>query len=200
MAATRGEDGGDTRALNAGTKRIASAREAPSWRIEEIPHALLDRPIDYLAAEHARQRRAAELLLLAADGVSCRAGIENLSFYLRTDFAMHIVDEEQSLFPLLRERCKPEDCVDALIDVLRDEHAEDEALWRSVEQALDAAIANGRIDPHGSEVIRRFADKVCEHISLEDGVLIPLARLRLTRADLKALSAAMRLRRAPRQV
>lgn len=196
--ATRGEDGDDAHGLSARTKRFASARETPSWRIEEISFALLNRPIDYLAAEHARQRRAAELLIRAAEGVFFCADLKNLSLYLRTDFAMHIADEEQSLFPMLARRCRPEDCVEALIDVLRDEHAEDEALWRMVEQVLGAAIADGRIDPHGGEVIRRFADKVCEHISLEDGVLIPLARLRLTRADLKALSEAMRLRRSPR--
>ena len=50
----------------------------------------------------------------------------------------------------------------------------------------------------GYGALKSFADHVREHISLEDGVLIPIARLRLTRTDLTLLSDEMRRRRAGR--
>lgn len=199
MATLRGEGQAGAGGRKSGSTGVTRPFGAAIWRIEALPGGLLDRPIDYLAADHARQRHAADILTRLSEGAFDRDGVRRLASFMAVDFAMHIADEEQSLFPILAQRRKPEDHLEAIIEVLHEEHAEDNALARIVAHVLSAAVVTGRIDMDGYGALKAFASHVHEHISLEDGVLIPIARLRLTKTDLTSLSEAMRKRRGARK-
>ena len=92
------------------------------WAIEPMPAGLIDSPLDFIFAEHHRQREAASILTLLADGEFDLKGVKSLLAFLETDFALHIGDEELALFPMLREHCLPEDNVERILARLVDEH------------------------------------------------------------------------------
>ncbi|MEZ5861089.1 MAG: hypothetical protein R3D28_19285 [Geminicoccaceae bacterium] len=76
------------------------------------------------------------------------------------------------------------------------EHSSGSALAARIGQALDEAALTGRpagpLDPTRS---RRVRAQRREHLALENAVVMPLARLRLTAGDLRALSLRMAARR-----
>ncbi len=86
----------------------------------------LAEPLDYIFAEHFRQR----VLCNALDEIADQERpdhqlIKAVLRFLRVDFAPHMQDEEHDLFPLLRKRAEPEDRVDDVIGQLTQEHAAD---------------------------------------------------------------------------
>ena len=64
--------------------------------------------IQFIYAEHDRQRIACAALDRLADNLDAADACDNAAFvldHLETALPLHIADEEQNLFPLLRERC-----------------------------------------------------------------------------------------------
>ena len=102
------------------------------WAIDDIAIDLIDMPLEYIFADHHRQRQAALMLNMIAVGEFEERGARNLISFLKKDFARHIADEELGFFPLLRERCLPEDKIDPLIARLVDEHKYDESQGSTV--------------------------------------------------------------------
>ncbi len=163
--------------------------------IETMPPELLADPLSYIFADHFRQRIALNLLKQLAGGTPDWRGIAAaVEAYLRQDMAVHILDEEQDLFPVLRIRCEPDDEIDPLLDLLLREHR----------QALQAAdrIAGGlrelrppADDPSLCAAMMEFTEGERRHLAVENGVVLALARVRLTPGDLRRLSAGMTARR-----
>lgn len=172
---------------------------ADPWTIEPMPSGLIDSPLDFIFAEHHRQREAVAILTMVADGEVNRRGISELIAFLEQDFALHIGDEEIVLFPVLRQHCLPEDNVDRILDRLQDEHRADE-----VNGDLTIEILKGRLDDRplsgeASRRLRRFAEHVRQHLALENGVLLPIARVRLNPNVLESLADMLRERRGMRR-
>jgi hemerythrin-like domain-containing protein len=161
--------------------------------ITPVDPALLNRPIDYLHAVHLCERELCALLeRIAARGHARTDEIAAARGFLSGDLPAHLEDEEQDLFPLLRLRCEAEDEIDRLLDRLQDDHRHARPDARAV---LDILRAPSRLSPRATGVLRRFADHARRHLILENAILIPFARLRLTGADLDTLRASMRRRR-----
>ena len=165
------------------------------WRIEPAPKGLIDSPLDFIFAEHHRQRRAAMILMKIAYGEFNQNGVEELVEFLETDFALHIGDEEVVLFPVLREHCTVEDNIDAIIEKLVEEHREDEASSDYVVSSLKMLLAGQALKGDARGRLMSFAEHIRQHLALENGVLLPIARVRLRTEELRALAEMLKQRR-----
>jgi len=169
--------------------------ENNAWRIQPIPPSLINRPIDYIFAEHNRQREASIMLLMIAAGEIDTRGMTKLIKFFEIDFALHIGDEEVALFPLLRQHCLAEDKIDRILLRLQDEHRKDEASVEDVIDVLKGRLAGVPLTANTSLRLRSFADHIHSHLALENGVVLPIARVRLGGEELKILTDMLKQRR-----
>ncbi len=165
------------------------------WRLRPIPSAMLDTPLDFIFADHGRQRQASALLMRIADGEHDREGVEELVAFLEIDFMPHFDDEELGLFPLLRQHCPPEDNIDALIERLLAEHSHDKEVFEKVVDLLKGLLGGQALNPDGARRVRTFAEHIRQHLAFENSVLLPIARVRLGVEPQKALTKTLKERR-----
>lgn len=165
------------------------------WNIEPMPHGLIDSPLDFIFAEHHRQREAAMILLKVADGEFDDHGLRALIHFLEHDFALHVGDEEVVLFPSLRAHCQPDDNVDRVIERLMEEHREDETIGDEVVLILRQRLHGHDLSPMQVRKLRLFSDHIRQHLALENGVLLPIARVRLDESALQLISDSLKQRR-----
>jgi len=156
-------------------------------------------PIEFLLAEHLNHRRMCSALeRLAVASAFDAARITGLLDFIRFDLTLHVIDEEEDVFPLLRERCLPEDQIDMVLDRLTGEHAEDKALSQRARDVLNACLIErkppGGIEG-GAEALITFARHERGHLALENAVIIPLARRRFSEDDLTSLARRFVARR-----
>lgn len=168
--------------------------------IETAPAALLDEPLDYLFAEHWRHRQLCRALADLASAKAARPEeLRAFADFLTRELTLHAEDEECDLFELLRARAGAEDDLERIFGILTADHAGDRAmaaaLCEGLEAAAAASIAPAR-QPGLADLIGRFVTHKMRHIALENAIVLPIARLRLTAADLQALASGMKARRA----
>jgi hemerythrin-like domain-containing protein len=168
--------------------------------IEAIAENLFREPIDYLYADHFRQRVVCKFLDEialdpAAQDAARLAGI--VLAYLEQELPQHIADEEQELFPRLRSRCVPADNAGRILGMLSEEHRQDGDLCEVVSEGL-RALAEGHGASQSDGFVRAaaaFAETQRRHLAWEDDVVLPLARERLTNEDLGEMGHNMAKRR-----
>ncbi len=163
------------------------------------PSSQLAEPLDYIFAEHFRQRVLCNMLDQIADQRRPdRRMIEAVLGYLRVEFAAHMQDEEHDLFPMLRRRAEAEDRIDDVIAQLTQEHAADRLDAKLITDGL-AKLQAGKAEAGAgsplARLLRRFADNERAHLTLENAIVLPLARARLTDDDLRNLTHHMAARR-----
>jgi iron-sulfur cluster repair protein YtfE (RIC family) len=164
-----------------------------------MPRELLDDPLEFFTADHLRQRAAFTLIeqLAGADTLDRGLAVHVLDF-LEADMVAHVLDEEDDLFPLLRRQCEPEDDIEHVLGDLSAEHSAVERtavdIRSGLAEALKAGCAAGDIKGLGKMMID-FAQAENRHLALENGIVLPLARVRLTQDDLRDLSGRMKKRR-----
>lgn len=156
-------------------------------------------PIEYILAEHLNHRRMCRALERLADATEFDAAtITALLDFIRFDLTLHVIDEEEDFFPMLRRRCLPDDDIEDVLDRLTAEHAEDKALSVRVRDVLNACLII-RKPPHamegGAETLAAFAKHELRHLTLENAVVVPLARRRFNAEDLRSLSQRLLARR-----
>lgn len=173
----------------------AAPKSSDPWVLDPSPEDLIDDPIEFIFADHHRQRQAAIMLNMIASGEVDEGGLRNLIAFMKGDFALHIADEELGFFPLLKERCLPEDKIEELIARLVDEHKDDEAQSGAVIDLLEKRLAGTALDSKSSGKISAFAEHILQHLAVENAVLLPIARVRMDGVSLKALSDMLRERR-----
>ncbi|MEM9470982.1 MAG: hemerythrin domain-containing protein [Pseudomonadota bacterium] len=163
------------------------------------PSSQLAEPLDYIFAEHFRQRVLCNMLdEIAEQERPDRQAIEAVLRFLRVDFAPHMQDEEHDLFPMLRRRAEPEDRIDDVIGQLTQEHAADRLDAKLITEGLAKVLAGkaktGRSSPL-AKLLHRFAENERNHLTLENAIILPLARIRLTDDDIRNLAHRMASRR-----
>lgn len=175
----------------------AAANDEPL--IEPMPKEMVREPLEWLFAEHFRHRQWCKLIdALARSGSYDETGLEAAIAFLRHDLPLHILDEEEDLFPLLRRRARPEDDIERILGILSSDHRIDEDrvrhLLRGLTTAYEARNAPG-LNPDLRALMLEFAGMERRHVALENAIVLPLARLRLTAEDLMALSGRLAARR-----
>lgn len=160
-------------------------------------------PLHILLAEHERQRVICDRLDGLTEGLDTAPLAEkaaDIIAFLEQDLAQHTLDEERGLFPRLRERCKPEDGFDLVVERLIAEHALDHDLVDFLLADLDLLATGHRLaNPIRFLMnVQAFTETQRRHLAWENATVIPLARKRLSPEDLKALHAVMAAHRNPR--
>lgn len=179
---------------------MAAKSRTRAEKIEAIPENLFREPVDYLYADHFRQRVVCGLLDEIADDHEAARVPEIAGLvldYLLRDLPQHVADEEQDLFPRLRARCRPEDEVERILMLLSEEHARDQEVVLALPAGL-RSLVEGRPLPQPELFVQAastFAECQRRHLAWEEGVIFPLARKRLQPDDLAELGRNMAARR-----
>jgi hemerythrin-like domain-containing protein len=162
--------------------------------------ALLSRPLDYIQAEHLRHRELCHAAEELAEAVPFDVPLAKaIIAFLEQDMTLHVVDEEEDLFPILRRRLKPDDDADRILGLLSGEHAADEALSGKIVAGLRRSIEDKTtaIPDVLRNALMAFADRQRRHLTVENAIILPLARGRLSKRDLDQIAARMAARRNP---
>lgn len=169
-----------------------SQQEGPLWQFGPE-----ENPLDVLDRAHDRQRRiCADLNSLAASNTPDPNLARAVLTYLRADLPLHFADEEESLFPLLRRKAARQDEIDRALTRLRDDHDHTNLGAGAVQEVLEHLIAGDVAGPKSRALLLAYADHELRHLMIEDAIVLPLARRRLSPADLRQLRDMMRQRRA----
>lgn len=167
--------------------------------IEEMPAELLADPLAYIFVSHYRQRTALGLMRrLIAGAPEWEEIAPELVGHIRRDMRLHVLDEEENLFPILRRRCQPEDEIERVLEQLSAEHGEHKMLAGRIAASLKRHLGCGRHPGSNRRLcalMTAFADREHRHLALENCVVLPIARVRLTAGDLRKISEGMRARR-----
>ncbi len=163
------------------------------------PDRLFASPIDYILADHYRQRSLCRVLDAIADPETINGDLVTAALqFLESEFGPHVIDEEADLFPILRARAHPDDEVGEMLDDLLEEHAADKQDADQIIAGL-AKIADSDNDaqPTSSfcDLLRRFSANERRHLIVENAIILPLARARLAADDLRTIGRRMAARR-----
>ena len=125
--------------------------------------------------------------------------------YFREAAPKHTSDEEESLFPRLRQVHHP-DVESALIklDSLEEEHRRAAPLHAEIERLGQQCLSRGSLSPGEAETFRKAVTILIamykEHIAVEDGLVFPLAARLLSRTVKSVIANEMATRRKVRLV
>ena len=159
--------------------------------------SLLSDPLDFISEDHLRERQLCAMIdRLATADVLNRQEVTTVLRFLNEELNVHLRDEMEDLFPLLARRCTEEDAIEGAIDRIRADQDEAMRLLPEVRAMLAGCLDRGAdLTAKERAVLSRFAGHVRRHLVAENAILLPIARARLTRADLQTLSKHMRTRR-----
>src|SRR5262245_13602251 len=176
-------------------------------QIGQRPDHSFDEPLGLLSDCHRRIEYFLDLLvaiseqacdrpLTAAEATQLQASLT----YFATAAPRHTADEEESLFPRLRE--SNDTAATRAMDLmarLESDHEHADQHHRAIDGLVRRWLANGRIDATDSrdlsERLRMLQGIYREHITVEDRELFPAAGRLLSADQLKAIGREMAARR-----
>lgn len=159
--------------------------------------SLLAKPLDFISDVHLRERQICAVIdeLAAAASLDRQSALSVLRF-LNEELNVHLRDGAEDLFPLLARRCTQEDAIESAISRIRADQIEVIRLLPEVRATLGGCLDTGSdLAAEGRATLIRFVGYVRRHLAAENAILLPIARARLTRTDLRTLSNHMRSRR-----
>ncbi|MFK7793194.1 MAG: hypothetical protein AB8B88_11060 [Devosiaceae bacterium] len=165
--------------------------------MEPTSSRLIYDPLTFLAEDHLRQRQICAMLTGIATQAQpeFRAMALSLAF-LRHEFLLHNADERSGLFPLMIERCEPEDEISIIISRVEEAHNDAQELALAVGGVLQILMEEERAANQEERVsIQLFVAKCHRYLIWENAIIIRLARVRLSEEDLAGLAKQMLLRR-----
>ena len=169
---------------------------------DELGHQLIDpailrAPLDVIAADNLRERQICADLDRVATSDVLEPNLAQLALhFLIEEFGVHIRDETEDLIPLLRRRCPPDENIDRTITRLRSDQESAQALLPQIQSVLADCLDASRV-PTRTEaaLLLVFTRHTRRHLTAENAILLPLARVRLTDLDLESLCLRMQARR-----
>lgn len=166
--------------------------------VEAIPYALLEEPLNYIFADHFRQRSVCVALKrFSTSGRALRREADMVIAFLEHDLRLHHEDEDEDLFPAVRRRAMAEDALGAVLARLTEDHRQSGLMVSAIVTALAARLDQDpvRLDQQAREIMQAYAASEHRHLALENGIVMSIARIRLKPADLHSISVAMKKRR-----
>jgi hemerythrin-like domain-containing protein len=171
------------------------------------PQHGFDEPLGLLSDCHRRIERFLEILLKIVEQAKGgalndeqRRGAQGALEYFRTAAPRHTADEEQSLFPLLRESTR-QDVQSALetVESLEHDHAAADQSHAEIDRIyvrwLDAGSLDAAQTAHLAQVLRDLREMYRKHIAVEDQQVFPLAGKVLNEQQLAKIGKEMADRR-----
>lgn len=168
------------------------------------PDSGFDDPIGMLADCHRRIEHFLRILCTVADRAAGRAltGDETTAAeaslqYFRVGGQRHNADEEESLFPRLRQSCSPEDSHD--ITGLENDHQSASVLHSAMERLYESWIKSGSLNEYDQQQLsattRQLRELYQGHIQLEEQVVFPRAARVLNAETIAKMGEEFRARR-----
>lgn len=165
---------------------------AKGKQIEAPPEDLLKDPLIWFFAEHHRHRQVCRKLTeLAKMNVLDVELTQEILHFLKIELPQHMRDEEEGLFPILRRRCKPEDRLERTLGQLSPQSGADTDITMELVLVLENTLKTKQglgASETAKYIVQRFCQLHQNHIALENAVVLPIARSRLTKADKKTLT------------
>ncbi len=174
----------------------------------DAPAAGFEVPLEMLSACHGRVERQCQTLLrlpqhLAANGPdqAAREAAQNVMRYFDTSAKHHHADEEEDLFPALRQSVSGNELarLRELLAALCAQHRELEQAWGQLRGKLEQIWLGFGTELDATLVIR-LVELYRLHIAREQEELLPLAARLLGDAQLDVVGRAMRARRGIKDV
>lgn len=166
-----------------------------------------DNPVGVLTDCHRRIENFLQVLIKVAEdahggalGGQRREALEAALKYFRLAAPKHSADEEEDLFPALREKAEPRlaDTI-ARLDRLEADHKNADSWHREVEELAEQWLRqDGLPGPHTARLqalLRSLSDLYRAHIEIEEREIFPLANAELSDAAKEAIGRRMASRR-----
>jgi hemerythrin-like domain-containing protein len=175
----------------------AGGATAARTRLLAPPHlALLEEPLEFIHADHFRQRSLCVALRRMGElGVAERNEADEIVSFMQRDLDLHHADEDADLFPALRRRALAVDELGPVLGRLSEDHIRTAPLVASIVAALSGRDDPVVLSPAVRKAMLTYAASEHRHLALENGIVLAIARIRLTRKDRLKISAAMKARR-----
>ena len=134
-----------------------------------------------------------------------RGGLDSALRYFREAAPKHTADEEESLFPRLRQVHHPDiQCALARLEELENDHRWAAPLHAEIERLGQHYLSRGTLSPTDGEGFRKAVASLTSmyqhHISVEDDVVFPVAARLLSSAQRAAIADEMATRRRVRVI
>lgn len=159
--------------------------------------AVSENPLDFIVEDHMRGREICAMIDKIASKVD--VGQEDRGHvisFLKHQLPRHLADEEADLFPALLARCTPEDEIGQLIDRLNRDHGRARRdTPKIITHLSDQGAGQAGLSESVCHKMTAFAAQARRHLILENAVILPIARRRLTRKDLQIMKQHMLERR-----
>ncbi|WP_370399443.1 hemerythrin domain-containing protein [Sulfitobacter sp. JB4-11] len=157
----------------------------------------MDNPLDVIAEDHMREREVCALIEGFVSGTALSGSdLEMMTRFLWTELPKHLEDEEEDLFPLLLKRCAPEDEIGKVVEKLLSDHEHAFNDGTGIGSLLESHChAPERLSARERAQLTDFANHARRHLILENAVVLPIARVRLTSDDLQGMWQRMQARR-----
>ena len=178
--------------------RTVPPAEQFEWR-KHLPEAFSD-PLAVLEADHACQLALCDVLERLVHNPRHGADEREIAAvldYFCHGLPLHIADEEEDLFPLMRRRAAAGDDIEHIVELLHREHQADRRLNDQLCGDI-ACLATGRAFADPSRFLMSaftFAKTQRRHLAWENTVVLKQARKCLTFADQAELGRRMADRR-----
>jgi iron-sulfur cluster repair protein YtfE (RIC family) len=159
---------------------------------------LLDDPLEYLLAEHARHRQLGAIIKrFVAMGRASRSEAGVVATLLLRDLVLHHRDEEEDLFPALRHRAQADDAVGVVLERLTEDHRQSASEIFAIIDTMRIPAGQQQVELSANDaaLLSEFVENQHRHFAFENAVVLALARIRLTRKDIATMSHNMKLRR-----
>lgn len=159
-----------------------------------------EEPLEHLVACHDRILQRLETLERVGESFDARPEEAVQALYRTLDFfntsgRLHTEDEEESVFPRIRERIGRAGI--EYLDSLEEQHREKEEVYDQLRRL--AGELRESITPERVATYRRLAGRLCtlyrSHIASENDILVRLGREALSADELAAIRDEMRSRR-----
>lgn len=171
------------------------------------PEAGFDEPIGILTDCHKRIREFLRAMVIAAKNPPARpfdehelARVRGALRYFRVSGPKHSADEEESLFPRMRQmNSAPVNAALDVVDRIEEEHRYAEAKQLEVARLFEGWMENGSIPEADHEqlnsILAELTGHYDQHITTEEQKVFPAAAEMLTPADEEAIGKEMAARR-----
>tara|TARA_R110002074_G_scaffold9848_3_gene38351 strand:+ start:124 stop:693 length:570 start_codon:yes stop_codon:yes gene_type:complete len=158
----------------------------------------LQNPLDFIAEDHMLEREVCAIIdTIVSNASTGKMDCERVVSFLTERLPQHLADEEIDLFPMMLERCVPEDEIQRVIDKLQSDHGHALADTPAVVALIDSKDgSSGGLSKEACAQLTEFAVHARRHLILENAIILPIARARLTKHDLDIMRQHMLERRS----
>lgn len=175
-----------------------SKAEPAGFSVPSLPAELLDRPLDYLAADHERHRAVCAFLRrVLREGEIQGASASAVAAFLNKEFPLHLADEHEALYPALVRRSRDDVEFVAALQRIATAHDAAGAGLAELVSALKAVstLPAARLSSHLARVLEDYVREEEKRLAFENGVILRIADVRLRRSDIESIRRDMQTRR-----